>query len=320
MYSTIATLLAVGVDTIATGMTIGALYALVAVGLTMVYGMFRILHIAHAAVLVIGAYAGYYMWHMTGSFWLSLPIAMLVGGIVSVAIYALLYQWIIEEEPLIPLIASIGLYIALTNGYRLLFGTYAKSFSPTFALSGPVLTFTTKQFIIVMLTVILFIGVYLLVNYTRVGLAWQVTAQDRETAGAIGINVQRITAFNFFVAGALAGVAGALIGVYYGSVSPYMGNVWAYKTFAIIVLGGMGSIPGTIIAAFLLGLSETIIIAQWGYIIPRDAIAFALMILVLMFKPEGLLGGDSSVTRSVKDTLRSLRGHSDAEQTEQEVQ
>lgn len=307
--------LAIGIETLSTGLTLGALYALIAVGLTMVYGMMRILHIAHAAILVVGAYAGFYTWNALGSFWLSLPVAMLVGGTVNMAVYALLYRWIAEEDPLIPLIASIGLFVALSDGYRILFGEYSKSFGPSFEFASPIPIFTTPQFIIVTLTALLFLGVYLLVAYTRVGLAWQVTAQDREAAGAIGINVRRIMALNFFVGGALAGVAGALVGMYYGDVSPYMGDIWAYKTFIIIVLGGMGSIPGTVIAAFLLGLFETSIIAQFGYALPRDAIAFLMMIAVLMFKPEGLLGGEASVRRYVQD----LFGQSPESESVEEV-
>ncbi|MFT4890468.1 MAG: branched-chain amino acid transport system permease protein [Halobacteriales archaeon] len=308
--------LAIGVNTLTTGLTLGALYALIAVGLTMVYGMMRILHIAHAAILVVGAYAGFYTWDALGTFWLALPAAMIVGGVVNVTVYLLLFRWIADEEPLVPLIASIGLFVALSDGYRILFGAYSKSFEPTFAFPSPIPEFTTAQFVVLALTVVLFAGVYLLVAYTRVGLAWQVTAQDREVAGAMGVNVRRIMALNFFVGGALAGAAGALVGMYYGSVSPYMGDVWAYKTFIIIVVGGMGSIPGTVIAAFVLGLFETSIIAQWGYALPRDAIAFLMMIAVLMFKPEGLLGDEES---SLRRYLQNLFGEDTDADTVEEV-
>lgn len=303
--------LSLGANVVTTGVTLGAIYALIAVGLTMVYGMLRILHIAHAAVLVIGAYGGLYTWQATGSFWLAIPAAMVVAGVANVLIYALLYRWIIEEEPLIPLIASIGLFVALSDSFRIVFGAYQKSFSPTFTFPSPIPGFTTPQFVVILVAAVLFAAIYLLVTRTRVGLAWQVTAQDRETAGAMGINVRRITALNFLVGGMLAGAAGALVGMYYGNVAPYMGDTWAYKTFIIIVLGGMGSISGTVGAAFLLGLFETAIIAGWGYVIPRDAIAFSLMVLVLMFRPEGLFGGDVSVV----DYLRRLVGD-DGTQTE----
>lgn len=294
--------LSLGVDAVSTGVTLGALYALIAAGLTMVYGMLRILHIAHAAVLVVGAYSGLETWRATGSFWLALAAGMLVAGVANVVIYAGLYRWIVEEEPLIPLIASIGLFVAMSDAFRIVFGPYSQSFEPNVGVSGFIPTFTPTQSLVVAVTVVLFVALYLLVQYTKVGLAWQVTAQDRETAGALGINVRRITATNFLVAGVLAGAAGVLVGVYYGSVSPYMGDKWAYKTFIVIVLGGMGSIPGTVLAAFLLGLFETVVIAQWGYIVPRDAIAFSLMVLVLMFAPQGLLGGD----RSLRDYYRWL--------------
>lgn len=302
--------LSLGGNVVTTGVTLGAIYALIAVGLTMVYGMLRILHIAHAAVLVVGAYAGFYTWQAMGSFWVAIPVAMVAAGVANILIYAVLYRWIIEEEPLIPLIASIGLFVALSDAFRIVFGAYQKSFSPTFGFDSPVPGFTPPQFVVVLVTAALFAGVYLLVTRTKVGLAWQVTAQDRETAGAMGIDVRRITALNFLVGGMLAGAAGALVGMYYGNVAPYMGDTWAYKTFIVIVLGGMGSISGTVGAAFLLGLFETTIIAGWGYVIPRDAIAFSLMVLVLMFRPQGLFGGDVSIF----DYLRSLRGDSGGEE------
>jgi branched-chain amino acid transport system permease protein len=299
----------IGFETLTTGLTLGALYALIAVGLTMVYGMLRILHIAHAAVLVIGAYSGFFTWSLTGNVWIAIPIAMAVSALLNVVLYQLLYRRIVDEEPLIPLIASIALYIALSDSYRLLFGPFAKNFQADFALPVTLPGFAPAQTVIISLTLVLFAGLLILVNFTNIGIAWQVTAQDRDTAASLGINVNRITAVNFAVGGLLAGVAGVMVGTYYGSVSPSMGNVWAYKTFVIIVLGGMGNVRGTILAAFVLGLSETLIISQWGYIIPRDAIAFSLMVLVLMFKPEGLFSGrNDSILRTAQRRLSALFG------------
>lgn len=304
---------ALGVDTLTTGLTLGALYALIAVGLTMVYGMLRILHIAHAAILVLGAYAGFSVWQATGSFWIALPVAMAAGAVANGAIYQALYRWILEEEPLVPLIVSIGLFVALSDAYRLVFGPYSKSFAPDFAFSSPVDAIEVTQLVVLLVAAVLFAAVYLLVSRTRTGLAWQVTSQDREMAGAMGINVGRINTLNFVVGGALAGAAGALVGMYYGNISPYMGDVWAYKTFIVIVVGGLGSVPGTVIAAFLLGLFETSVISTWGYLVPRDAIAFTLMVLVLMFRPEGIMGSGENPFRTLLERVRGETTESEAE-------
>ena len=294
---------ALGADTLTTGLTLGALYALIAVGLTMVYGMLRILHIAHAAILVMGAYAGFFVWQTTGSFWLALPAAMVAGAIANGAIYIGVYRWILEEEPLVPLIVSIGLFVALSDSFRLIFGPYSKSFAPAFDLTSPIPAVGTSQLVVLGVTVVLFAAVYLLVSRTKTGLAWQVTSQDREMAGSMGIDVGHINTLNFMVGGALAGAAGALVGMYYGNISPYMGDVWAYKTFIVIVVGGLGSVPGTVLAAFLLGLFETSVISTWGYLVPRDAIAFSLMVLVLMFRPEGIMGGGERPIRDLREWL-----------------
>ncbi len=136
----------------------------------------------------------------------------------------------------------------------------------------------------------LLILVYLLLNRTRVGLGWQALALDRWMAGAVGVNVNRVVALNFFVASALAGAAGVLVGIYNNSVYATMGDLPSYKAFIIVVLGGMGSIPGVIVASILLALVENFMVSWFGYLLPRDAIAFALLILILMFRPTGLMG------------------------------
>jgi branched-chain amino acid transport system permease protein len=119
-------------------------------------------------------------------------------------------------------------------------------------------------------------------------LAWQATAQDMDTAKAMGVNIRQVVNLNFLIASAIAAVAGVLTAINYNSILPTMGSVPAYKMFAIVVLGGMGSIPGTIAAGLIIGMVETIMSAYFGFIMPRDAIAFSAMILILIFRPEGL--------------------------------
>lgn len=284
----------IGLDTLAAALTLGALYAIVTAGLTMVYGMMRILHIAHAAVLVLGAYFGYFAFQSVDSFWIALPVGIISGGILNYVIFLVVFQRVLDTEPLVPLILSIGLFVALSDSYRIAFGPDSRDYTQDFGFSSPISWMTVDQFVVITVTIVLLGITYALINRTKIGLAWQVTAQDRETAASMGINVNRIYAMNFLIAGALAGAAGTLVGIYSGSVDPYMGGIWSYKMFIIIVVGGLGSLGGTVFAGVVLGLYETIMIATAGYLLPRDALAFSLMILVLMFKPEGLMGGDSS--------------------------
>jgi len=297
-------ILAIGYGTFTTAVTLGAIYVLITVGLNMVYGMLNILHIAHAAVLVLGGYTAYLTWTATESFWFGLGVALVVGGLANVMMYVAVYRWMADEDPLIPLIASIGIFVALSDGYRLIFGPYSKGFSPDFENIPAIAGFSIDQVIVIVTTTVLLYALFLIVTRTRVGLAWQVSAQDREMAGVLGINIRRVTALNFLVGGAMAGAAGALVGMYYGSVSPYMGNVYAYKAFIIIVIGGLGSIPGTLLASLLLGIFESVMIAQFGYLLPRDALAFTLMILMLMFRPKGIYG---TTQFSIRELTASLR-------------
>jgi branched-chain amino acid transport system permease protein len=228
------------------GITIGSLYALIAIGLTMVYGILRILHIAHAAVFVSGAYLGLLAYTYSHNLILTLFVAAAGCCVFGWIIQRFLYTPLLKEERIVPLIASVGLYIFCEDLF--------------------------------------------LISQTKLGLAWQATAQDMDTAKAMGVNVKQVVNFNFLIASSVAAIAGVLTAINYNSVLPTMGSVPAYKMFAIVVLGGMGSIPGTIAAGLIIGMAETIMSAYFGFIMPRDAIAFSVMILILIFRPEGLFG------------------------------
>jgi branched-chain amino acid transport system permease protein len=144
--------------------------------------------------------------------------------------------------------------------------------------------------LVFIVTFILLGLLWFIMNRTRTGLAMKATFQDMEIASVMGVNVSRTVALNFLIGSSLAGAAGVLVGVYYNSVYPTMGSIPAYKALAIIVLGGLGSIPGTVLGAFFIGLSETMLIGIVQVPFPRDGLAFVIMILVLMFRPFGILG------------------------------
>ncbi len=271
-------------------------YILMAVGLTMVYGVLKVLHIAHAAVYTIGAFIGLLVFTWVGNFWLALAVAMLVSGVIGVLIYRLTYHYMLDAPRTVPLIASIGMFVMFTDLLQkdFLMGPYQKAL-PAGGAGLPAIktswfSLAPKQLLILMVTAASLVMVYFILTRTRIGLGWQAAAMDRDMAAAVGVNLDRVIAFNFFLGSALAGAAGVLVGVYNNSVFATMGDLPSYKAFIIIVLGGMGSLPGTIVASLLLAIVENFLVASIGYVLPRDAIAFLILILMLMFRPHGLFG------------------------------
>jgi len=271
-------------------------YILMAMGLSMVYGVLKILHIAHAAVYTIGAFVGLLVYTWIGNFWLALLVAMVASGVMGVLIYRGVYFYMLDAPRTVPLIASIGLFVMFTDllQKKFLMGPYQRAL-PVGGAGMPALktgafSLTSTQTLILVVTAILLAAVYFVLSRTRIGLGWQAAAMDREMAGAVGVNLNRVVALNFFLGSALAGAAGVLVGVYNNSVFATMGDLPSYKAFIIIVLGGMGSLPGAVVASILLAVVENFLVASVGYVLPRDAIAFLVLILMLMFRPHGLLG------------------------------
>lgn len=280
------------VELVAQGLVQGSIYALIALGLTLVYGLLRILHIAHAALFTLGGYIGVLATNATGSLTLACILAMVGAGIVGVIIYRLCYEPILNQPPFVALIASIGLYIAFEEAFRIIFGAAGLTYdSPPLQQYVSVyggLSFSMAELMVMgsSLAIIAALG-YLQTN-TRVGIACQATVSDPQMAESFGIRLRTVRDLNFFVGSALAGFAGVWVALLNNLVEPTMGSVPSYKALAIIVLGGMGSVRGTLLASLILGVAEsfgTIYLDRW---LDRNAIAFALLILVLMFRPQGL--------------------------------
>jgi len=278
---------------IANGIATGAVYALTTLGLTMVYGVLRVLHVAHAGIYALGAYVGLWSFRATGNFWLSLVVAMAVCALAGLLIERFLYTPLLHLPRIIPLIASIGLFIAMEEAFRIVAGPYALAYDAEIRFGslalGP-LHLTAPQTLILVVTLVLLGLLWLLLSQSKVGLAMRATAMDAEITSSFGVNTHAIVTLNFLIGSAMAGAAGVLIGVYDNQVWPTMGSVPAYKCLAIVVLGGLGNIPGSVLASFLIGLAETLLIGVVAIPFPRDALAFVAMILVLMFRPYGLLG------------------------------
>ncbi|HUT50591.1 MAG TPA: branched-chain amino acid ABC transporter permease [Alphaproteobacteria bacterium] len=273
------------------GLLDGSIYALIAVGLTLVYGLLRILHVAHAGLFTLGGYVGVVVTNQTGSFVLALVVAMVVAGIVGMIIYRLVYQPILHLPPYVALIASIGLFIAMQEGFRF-YDEQGVSFvdaplQGTVAFAGQNLQIA--KIVTFFGAIILIGGLGFLAARTRTGVAWRATVTKPKMAESFGINIVRVRYLNFFIGSALAAVAGVMVSLTTNLVEPTSGDVWSYKALAIIVLGGLGSMRGTLIACFALGVIEAYGTTSFlGAIMNRDAIAFAFLVVVLMIRPQGL--------------------------------
>ncbi len=280
------------IELIAQGLIQGSIYALVALGLTLVYGLLRILHVAHAGLFALGGYIGVLVCNASGSLALGFLCAALVSGFGGVMMFRLAYQPLLTQPPYVALIASIGLFIASEEAFRIIFGAQGMSFlDPPLQqqiVMGAGLQFKLAE-LLVMLSTSVIIGVLAwLQSRTRVGIACQATVSDPQMAESFGISLRKVRDINFFVGSALAGFAGVWVALLNNLVEPTMGSVTSYKALAIIVLGGLGSVPGTLAAALLLGVIESFGTIYLGDMLDRNAIAFAFLIAVLMVRPQGL--------------------------------
>lgn len=260
----------------------------------MVYGLLKILHVAHAGIYTLGAYVGLFIIRtVSQSFWPALICGMFAAGVAGVVLYFILYRPVLRRPRYVALIASAGFFVALQEIFRLLAGPYPYAFPARFTffdITTRAFRLTGAQMFILVFTICCFLLLYGLINYTKIGLAWKASMQDMDMAGACGIDLNRVIALNFFIGSILAGAAGVLMGLYRNIISPTMGAVVSYKAFVIIVLGGLGSMPGAIIASVILAFVESLLSAAPWFDFPRDALAFLTMSLILMFKPTGLLG------------------------------
>ena len=275
------------------GLVQGAIYALIAVGLTLVYGLLRVLHVAHAGLFTLGGYLGVLVTNATGSLLLAAVVAMLAVGCLGMVIYRLGYQPILDRPPYVALIASIGLFIAMEELFRIGFGPYGVSYA-TPPLQGIVsigdISLREAELLTIAGAVVLISILAVLSAKTRTGIAWRATVSEPQMASSFGVDIIGVRYLNFFVGSVLAGAAGVMVALLNNLVEPTMGSVPSYKALAIIVCGGLGDVRGTLVAALALGVIEAYGTIYLGHVLDRDAIAFAFLILVLMIRPQGLFG------------------------------
>jgi len=273
------------------GIMLGSVYSLVALGLTLEYGILHIPNFAHGVLYMAGAYVTFLLATAVGlNFWLAMLIAMIVLGLIGILIERLVYRPLMLESHLSSFIAAIGLIFIFVDGALNIFGPDFKRFPPTHTQVFHILgvTITLQRIIIIGVTVILIVLLHLFIKKTIMGATIEATAQDREGAQLMGINVKRVRMIVFALGSALAAAAAALIAPIH-LVHPGMGGPVILKAFVIIILGGMGSMPGAIIGGFIMGLVESL---SGGYISTsyNEVFAFGVLVIVLTIRPTGLFG------------------------------
>jgi branched-chain amino acid transport system permease protein len=292
------------------GLALGSIYALIALGYTMVYGVLRFINFAHGDVYMVGAFAGFYAAPLvarifpndgSGAYTFNviagavtvLLLAMLACAILGITIERLVYKPLRNRPRLTVLITAIGVSIFLENFGQFLFGADPKYFPeilPDRAIEGlGDLTVTVNQVVVLVVTLLLLLGLRFVVMKTKMGTAMRALSFNPVAASLMGVNNSVIISFTFALGSALAAAAGILNAISYPSIDPLMGILPGIKAFVAAVLGGIGNIPGAALGGFIIGILETMVV---GYVSPmyRDAIAFAVLILILLFKPTGLMG------------------------------
>jgi len=288
---------------LANGIAWGSIYALIALGYTMVYGILRLINFAHGDVYMVGAFAAYYLAGAlgVGTITSASPLmaalvllgSMVICALLGMGIELLAYRPVRRSSRITALITAIGVSLFLENAGILIFGADPKFFPQviaprTITLPGGVLV-TNHQIMVVVVSVVLMVALTLFIQKTRTGKAMRAVAFNRDAASLMGIPTDRIITYTFALGSALAAAAGFLVGLTNPKIEPLMGIMPGIKAFVAAVLGGIGSIPGAMIGGLLMGISEYMVV---GYLSStyRDAIAFVILIVVLLIRPAGLLG------------------------------
>lgn len=279
---------------IVNGLSLGSIYALIALGYTMVYGIVKLINFAHGDVYMIGAYVGFAVTTFTRlGFVPALIISMVTCMILGVTIERIAYKPLRNSSRIAVLITAIGVSLLLDYTLMYFVGAQTRSYPanvlPTklYKLGGVIIN--SQQIIIVVVSVALMILLQFIVRKTKQGKAMRAVSYDKEAAQLMGINVDRTISFTFLLGSALAGAAGVMVGIYYNSIDPLMGMMPGLKAFVAAVFGGIGNIPGAMVGGLSIGVIETLV-AGYGGSLYRDAAVFAILILVLLLKPSGLMG------------------------------
>jgi branched-chain amino acid transport system permease protein len=300
------------------GLILGFMYALIALGYTMVYGVLEFINFAHSEIFILGAFVGVeILLTMKGAglldvlpwvlvLLLALVAGMLASGLAAVAVERIAYRPLRHAPRLIPLISAIGVSFFLQDLIRLFESIWRNSFNlvyPTmdalnqrFELTSTI-DVSVKSLVVIVAALLMLWALYVLVNRTKIGTAIRAVAEDQAAASLMGINVNRMISLTFLIGGAMGGAAGVLFGVQYGLINPYTGFIPGLKAFTAAVLGGIGNIPGAMMGGLVLGLLEAFAASYLSLLTGgafgaeyKDIFAFSILILILIFRPKGLLG------------------------------
>ena len=281
---------------LANGISLGSLYALIAIGYTMVYGILRLINFAHGDVVMLGAYVAFYgvaMFFLP--WWMSFPLAILLTTGIGVVIERVAYKPL-REVPRINLFTSaVAVSFLLENLAIVIFGGRPKGFQRPPVMDAvlhvgdvAVVSYTP---IIVITTLVLFGGLMFVVHRTKVGMAMRALSKDIETTGLMGVNTDRVIALSFALGSALAAAGGILWAIKFPQIQPLMGVMPGLKAFVAVVLGGIGNVTGALIGGFLLGIAEIMLVAFMPHLAGyRDVFSYAVLILLLLFLPTGIMG------------------------------
>jgi branched-chain amino acid transport system permease protein len=289
---------------------LGSIYALIALGYTMVYGIIELINFAHGELFTAGAFIGlivlsalqkygFVQAHFVLTLFLVFGMAMAYVGVLGVAIEHVAYKPLRNASRLAAILSALGMSIFLSNGMMLSQGVSDRAYPALFGLKGFSIIgarITYGQVFIIILSLLLMVALNMFVNWSKLGKAMRATAQNQIMARMLGINIDRTIRVTFIIGPALGAAAGVMVGMYYGSVRFDMGFIYMIKAFAAAILGGIGSIPGAVLGGMIIGGVEV----AWSAFLPsawKDVTTFIVLILVLYFKPSGILGEDVSETR-----------------------
>jgi len=282
------------VQQLVNGISLGSIYALLALGYTMVYGIVKLINFAHGDVFMVGAFIGFYsvtVFHF--SFFPALLLAMAVCAVFGVLIERIAYKPLRNATRIAALITAIGVSLFIEYGTIYLRGAqpeaYPSNVLPEKNIDIFGVTINSQSLLILFTSIVLMIVLQFIVHRTKVGKAMRAVSYDAEAARLMGISVDRTISATFAIGSALAGAAGVIFGIYYTKIDPLMGIIPGLKAFVAAVLGGIGIIPGAMVGGLLLGVIESLVSAM-GFSLWRDGAAFIVLILLLIFRPSGLFG------------------------------
>lgn len=275
------------------GLSLGSIYALIALGYTMVYGIIKLINFAHGDIYMLGAYIGFIATVQLGlGFFPALIIAMTLCALIGVTIERIAYKPLRNATRIAALITAIGVSYFIQATTQKVMGTGVKTFPQVLSnetiMLGSV-RISTQQITIFLITIFLMLLLQFIVKKTKIGRAMRAVSVDADAARLMGINVNATISYTFAIGSALAGAAGVLVGIYYNSINPLMGMLPGVKAFIAAVFGGIGIIPGAMFGGFFIGIVETLV-GGYGSSLYKDAVVYIILIIILVVKPAGLLG------------------------------